>query len=176
MRDQGHYVQFFDGDDNFVRATGRFIQEGIESGCTCIVAATLQHREGIEAQLRESGLDPATLASEYRYIALDARSTLDAFMQDGKLDSQRFHSDMGLLMRQAASRGQPVYIVGELVSLLVQDGLATMAIRLEELWNELSRHHHFTLLCGYIRTSFTNPTNSKIFDQICAIHSHVIAD
>ena len=88
------------------------------------------------------------------------------FMKDGQLDSQRFHRDMGLLMRQAASRGQPVHATGNLVSLLMEDGLATTALRLEELWNELSRHHNFTMLCGYARAPFTNAATSKIFDQL----------
>lgn len=175
MRDPGHYVQFFDGDDGFVAAACRFIQEGIESGCTCIVAATPVHSEQIEARLRESGLDPAALAAAYSYIALDARSTLATLMKDGRLDSQRFHNDMGLLMRQAASRGQPVYAVGEAAPLLMEDGLAATAIQLEELWNELSRHHNFTLFCIYARAPFTSAPTSRTFDQICAVHSHVIA-
>lgn len=174
MRDPGHYVQFFDGDDSFVAATCRFIQEGIESGCTCIVVVTPARSEKIEARLRESGLDPAALAAAYSYIALDARSTLATFMKDGRIDSRHFHNDMGLLMRQAASRGQPVYAVGEAASLLMEDGLATTAVQLEELWNELSRHHSFTLFCTYVRAPFTSASTRRTFDQICAIHSHVL--
>ena len=54
MRDPGHYVQFFDGDDSFVHAASLFIQEGLESGCTCILVTTPTHRGQIEARLRES--------------------------------------------------------------------------------------------------------------------------
>lgn len=174
MRDPGHYVQFFDDDAGFVAIACRFIQECVESGCTCIVVTTPAHSEQIEARLRESGLDPAALAAGYSYIALDARSTLATFMKDGKLDQQRFHNDMGLLMRQAASRGQPIHAFGELASLLTQDGSAALSIQLEELWNELSRHHSFTLFCTYARASFADAATRKNFDRICAVHSHVI--
>lgn len=174
MRNSGHYAQFFDGDDDFVHAASRFLHRGIEAGCTCIVAVTAAHHEQIDARLRALGLDPAALASGYRYITLDAASTLATLMSDGKLDQQRFHRDMGQLMRQAASRGQPIYVFGEMVSLLMKQGLAAIAIQLEELWNELSRHYSFTMFCAYARDTLTGELNDKIFKQICAVHSHMI--
>lgn len=170
----GHYVQFFDGDDDFVHAAGRFVQQGIATGCTCIVVVTPVHHEQIDVRLRALGLDPAALASEYRYITLNAQSMLATLVRDGKLDQQRFHHEMGQLIRQAASRGQPVYALGEMVSLLMEQGLPATAIRLEELWNELSRHYSFTLFCAYARNTLAGDSCNSVFKQICAVHSHVI--
>lgn len=174
MREPGHYIQFFDGNDGFVRTVSEFVREGIEAGCTCIVAATADHHEQIGARLRELGLNTAVLAAEYRYIVLDAHSTLTTLIHDGKIDRRRFHDDMGQLMRQAASRGQPVYACGEIAPTLMAQGTAATAIEMEDLWNELSRHFSFTMLCAYAQSSFAHDSNGRAMRKLCAIHSHVI--
>ena len=118
------------------------------------------------------GLNPDALAAEYRYIALDVHLILLSFMSDEGPDQQRFHQNMGLLMRQAASRGQPVRVFGEMVSLLAEDGQVQAAIRLEELWNELSRHQNFTLFCAYRMGPLLNDIKTQTL--IRAIHSHAL--
>lgn len=172
MTPPAHAVQVFDSDDRLVLAVSRYLAEGLCAGCTCIVLVSIEHREGIEAQLRAMALNPDELASEYRYVSVDARLALASFMSENRLDPQRFHQNMGLLIRQAASRGQPVRILDELVALLALDGKTGEAVRLEELWNELSRHHNFTRLCAYPREVFAQ--DPKLLKRVCALHSHVI--
>lgn len=167
-----HFVQFYADDHRLIDAVSRFVQEGIAIDSTCVVIATAQHQQQIDASLRAAGLNPTALAAEYRYIALDAHLILLSFMSDDGPDQQRFHQNMGLLMRQAASRGQPVRVFGEMVSLLVEDGHVQEAIHLEELWNELSRHQNFTLFCAYKQAVIANDLKTQTL--IRAIHSHVL--
>src|SRR5262245_20165900 len=161
MTQAAHFVQFYDADDDLIDAVGRFVHEGIDADATCVVLATSTHRELIAARLKALGLNPHALAAEYRYIALDAHLILLSFMSDDGPDQQRFHQNMGLLMRQAASRGQPVRVFGEMVSLLTEDGRVQDAIQLEELWNELSRHQNFTLFCAYRKTPYVNDIKTQ---------------
>lgn len=173
MRDSVHYVRFFDNDLAFIQATSAFLQEGLDAGCTCMIALTPLHQEQVDAHLRESGLDPEVLAAEYRYIALDAPSVLASFLNEGKLDRHRFHNDMNQLMRQAASGGRPIYVTGEMASMLAHRAVP-LAVELEELWNELSDHFNFTLFCPYLRAPFENDEDSKALRRICAVHGHVL--
>jgi len=166
-------VQFFDEDDRLVETVSRFVLESIESGCSCLAIATAEHRKAIDRNLHSAGFDVATLIAQYRYIPLNARAVLSTFMLGGQPDQQRFHLNMDLLIRQVAARGQPVCIFGEMVAVLLAERHAAAALRLEELWNELSRQHDFTLFCAYPSCDLAR--DARLHRLICAVHSSVLA-
>lgn len=175
MSNCAHIVHFFRTDDEYVRAAGCFLREGLMAGETCVAVATAEHHRKLDLYLRESDLDPQTLSAEYRYVPLQAEQLLPTFFdaRDG-IDQERFHRQFNLLISQASSRGQPVRIFGEMVSLLAEQGQPAQAIQLEELWNELSRQHHFSLFCSYQVSPFTeNPRYRKLLHSI---HSHVVCE
>lgn len=169
-----HLVQFFYTDDRRLAAVERYIRDGLAAGDTCVVIVTTAHRKDIESQLRAAGIDPAAVSADYRYIPLDAEEMLATFFSPRTgIDMPRFHRTFGLLISQAAARGQPVRIFGEMVDLLVDQGRPAVAIELEELWNELTRQHNFTLFCTYQVSAFTeNPRYQKL---LYGAHSHVVA-
>jgi hypothetical protein len=173
MNKSDHTVQFFGADHQLVEAVARFLHEGLLEDETCIVAMTQEHREQVESRLIDAGMDPQRLIATYRYIALDARALLASFIDERTgIDAHRFHESVGLLVRQAAARGQPVRICGEIVNLLVQEGRHATALHLEELWNELSRYQAFTLFCTYHDAAL----NPKFRHLLHAAHSHVLED
>ena len=169
----GHLVTFYDADEHLVARAGEFLREGLDAGCTCVAVTTPEHRLGIDGRLATLGLNPAALESRYQYIPLDARTMLATFMIDGQLDRQRFHETIGLLMRQAAARGQPVRIFGEMVAVLAAENSFEASLELEELWNELSRQQTFLLLCGYPNTAFDSDAKGTDRRHVCAVHSRV---
>lgn len=175
MTDTAHLVQFFSADDRLIAIVSDHLREGFAAGDTCVVVLTAEHRQAIEARLRSAGFDPEALSAEYRYIPLDAETML-ASLYDPRtgFDRERFHNDCGLLIRQAAAGGQPVRLYGEMVDLLVAQGRPAAAIQLEELWNELSRHHHLYMFCSYRVSAFTeNPRYRKLLH---GLHTHVVPD
>jgi hypothetical protein len=169
--DSGHFVQFFHSDDELVRVVSDYLRDGFRAGCTCIAVVKPGHREAIDAALIQLGLDPEALAAAYQYIPLDTHATLSAFMKGERPDRERFHSTLGLLLAQAASRGSPLRIYGEMVAVLAERKLPRAVIELEELWNELSRERAFTLLCGYPDSLLSD----ELSHMICAVHSNVRA-
>jgi hypothetical protein len=175
MNTSEHIVQFFRSDDEYVRAAGYFLREGLLAGETCVAVATTEHLQQLQRYLRDSGLDAGSLAAEYRYVPLPAEQMLLTFFDArGGIDQERFHRQMNLLLSQTSSRGQPVRIFGEMVSLLVEQGEPAAAIELEELWNELSRQHYFTLFCSYKVSPFTeNPRYRKLLHSL---HNHVVCE
>lgn len=175
MNNSAHIVQFFASDEEYVRAAGAFLRDGLTAGDTCVAVATAEHHRQIDAYLFEMGLNTGALAAEYRYIPLQAETTLQCCFDAGHgVDRERFHRHFNLLMSQAAARGYPVRLFGEMVSLLAEQGHPAEAIQLEELWNELSRHHNFTLFCSYKVSPFTqDPRYRKLLH---GIHSHVLCE
>jgi PAS domain S-box-containing protein len=61
-----------------------------------------------------------------------------------------------------------------MVALLWAEGKPQAAIRLEQLWNELSKVQSFSLRCAYPISGFPRETHGKPFLEICAEHSAVI--
>lgn len=168
-----HLAQFFDSDAALVGGACQFIREGIEAGETCIALTTTAHHVAIATQLASCGLNADAMLCAYRYIAVDAQATLQRFLGDEGPDEQRFHRQMGTLIRQAGARGEPVRIFGELASLLLASGRHRCALRIEELWNELSRYHSFKLLCAFPQHAFSqHPARRRL---LCAMHSAVVA-
>lgn len=166
-----HSMQWFDSDDRLAHVVSHFVRDTIDSGCTCVVVPTAEHRAGIEARLAAMGIDADALAAQYRYVALDARATLNAILENGVLHQQRFHQLMNLLVAQVRAGGQPVRIYGEMAGVLAARGDMRAVLRLEELWNELSRQHTFTMYCGYWRPQRPAERHAKLLH---AVHSHVL--
>ncbi|MBL8271779.1 MEDS domain-containing protein [Steroidobacter sp.] len=175
MNTSDHILQFFSSDESYVRAVGRYLHEGLAAGDTCVAVATAEHLRMLDEYLAAAGLDVGALSAEYRYIPLHTESTLATFFDaHSGINRPRFHRQFNQLMSQASASGRPVRVFGEMVSLLVARGRPTAAILLEELWNELSREHNFSLFCVYEESEFTrDPQNRKLLH---GIHSHVLAE
>lgn len=167
----GHLVGFFADDAEYMRVVGAFLAEGIACDDTCLVVVTPAHRAALRTELQRLGLDPESLATRYRYIELDADTLLAQFVESGRCNRQRFHLLLDTLMRQAASRGRPVRVHGEMVNLLAANGLTEAALQLEELWNEFGREQRLTLLCGYSNCVVGTP---RFAERVRALHSHVV--
>lgn len=169
-----HLAEFFRTDDALIERIAAFMHEGFSCGCTCIAAVTPQHRVRIAQALAARGLDEDALVASYRYIVLDAQKTLDSVRQDGRFDVAAVHRTFGRLLSLAASGGRDVRVVGELVTLLAQEGDANGVIQLEEIWNDLSRQYSFTLFCPYPTDVFESTLTKRHLDQVRALHSPVI--
>ncbi len=175
MGHTGHFVQFFASESDQTAAVAQYVRDSIESGCTCVVLATPERRSGIALTLRSLGRNIAAWTAGYQYIELDARTVLSGFLEGTRCNRQIFHQTFNTLLRQASSRGEPVRIYGEMVNLLAGDGLTEAALELEELWNELSRLHSFTLFCGYRDATLARSDRAgHARERISAIHSHVM--
>lgn len=174
-----HDVQFYESDDFLAERVGAFIGAGLGAGDGAIVIATKEHRKQIERRLDAEGARPSAARLERRYVALDADETLARFMVDGSPDPKRFARVIGRLIRATAQRaGQTprhVWVFGEMVALLWQEGNPGAAIRLEELWNELQdAHDPFSLCCAYPMRAFAGEEQRNAFIAICERHGRAI--
>ena len=174
MNGSGHFVQFYQADPFLIDSLSEFIGAGLRAGEACIVLATKPHRESLEERLKQEGLQVAAALEQGQYIPVDAAASLAEFMVDGWPDAARFADVIGNIVSRAAQGRRRVRVFGELVSLLWADGNRAAAIRLEELWNDLSRTQSFWLFCAYPMYGFGGEEYEQEFIDICKLHSQVV--
>ena len=169
-----HLVQFYENDAFLENRVSEFVGAGLEAGEVGILIATPGHRAGIEKGLSQRGIDLAALGREGRFFSWDAKETLSQFRSEGSVDETRFNRVVGGVVAKAANSGRRVRAFGEMVAILSAENNHEAAIKLEEMWNELSRKHSLSLLCAYPMQEFCNTANRRAFDHICQAHSTVL--
>ena len=164
-----HAVQFYENEEFLSSAVGNFLSDGIKAGEPVLIIATEEHRDAFVSELQRRGRtwDPSCMR------LLDARNTLDLFMDGDVPDEQRFREYVGGPIQELGRRHGQVRAYGEMVDLLWRSGSRDGALRLEELWNNLAATHSFSLMCAYPMANFFKDAHSDHFDQICLRHSQV---
>jgi len=164
-----HTVQFYEDHAFPVESIASFAMTGLHSNATVLVAATLTHREAIR-----KALGVAVVPCEGRLVFLDAEEMLSQFIVDDWPEDVRFLQSVGELIGAAARQG-PVYMFGEMVAVLWDEGKCRAALRLEALWNELATRHSFSLLCAYPMQPFVMGNHTASFLEVCTAHNHIRA-
>jgi signal transduction histidine kinase len=173
-----HEVQFYFDDQFLIQSLAGWVQCALDGGGSAIIVATEAHRVRLAQELRRDRIALTSFIDQGRYVALDAAETLAQFMVDNAPDVKRFRQVIGDVISCAACVAPREYgkvaIFGEMVALLWQRGEVQAALRLEQMWNELSEHYSFQLRCAYPITSFDQDTHTELFNRICAEHNFTI--
>jgi hypothetical protein len=173
--DRGEHVVLFHRDGpEFAARVGEYLLPAIRDGGTAIVIATPGHRACFEGYLAEAGMDVAAARARGSYLGLDASETMRGFMAADWPDPARFWQVMSPLLAPAAGTGRPVRVFGEMVALLWETGLASAAIELEAMWNELGAQYPFSLLCGYPAESACCAHHLDALTEIRRLHAGAI--
>ena len=172
----GHDVHFYSSEESLVRSVVAFLSAGVRVGQPLIVIATEPHRKAFAAGLREKGLDPDEILAGRVVLWLDARETLNAFMEDRLPSPELFEATVGNVFEKIV--GQRQYLVvrafGEMVDLLFKDGNIEGAVALEELWNELAAKYKYSLLCAYSIENFLHESGVADFRRVCDQHTNAL--
>jgi hypothetical protein len=167
-----HHVQLFDSSKSLAEAVCAFLMAGFLRGEPMLIVATPEHRELLGRKLTESGLNVHEAIAANRLVMLDAAHTLDKFMRKNSPSAIAFDEVVGSLVTRLAN-DRRVCIYGEMVDVLVANGLYKAAIELEQLWNALGTRESFTLFCGYASGHFGDPRTARALAEICAAHDHL---
>jgi KaiC/GvpD/RAD55 family RecA-like ATPase len=171
MHSSGHFVDFFNSDEEFVASAADFLYQGFGAGCSCIAVLTRKHLDGIRHALAASGVDSQQLIDDYRFVSVDADETLRNYWANGHPDTCGFYNKFAELIRLMSAGGREVRIIGEMVSLLARRGQLDAVIQVEELCNALSREQVFKMYCLYCEHTFATPLDTAGRRRICAAHS-----
>lgn len=171
-----HEVQFYESDSFLTDAVATYLATGIRVGQPVVVIATPAHRKDFTNRLRVMGIDPETLVEGRDIVFLDARETLDCFMEGGQPNAELFEATVGDVF-ETLLRGRRYLLIrafGEMVDLLWRDGKAQAAIELEKLWNALAAKYSFQLLCAYTEKALTTDRDGRTAAEICGTHARVL--
>jgi signal transduction histidine kinase/CheY-like chemotaxis protein len=172
---QHHAVQFYESHEFLCGVVARFIGQGLRTGAGAVLLLTAAHKLSVRNQLEADGIDVATALATGRLLFLDAHESLDGFMRGGQVDDARFFALLAAVIeRVSGAAGTRLRAYGEMVDLLWKEGLIEAALRLEQLWDEVTRTRPLSLLCAYDMENFQVGGDSAPFDRICAAHTRVI--
>lgn len=171
----GHVVLFFERTEVLVDAVTDYLAEGLAIAQPCVVIAIEERRELFVQRLRAKGLDVDALVAAEQLLLLDAHDALQSIMMVHSPSPQRFTAAIGgAIARLSRSNGNAtVRAYGEMVDVLWRAGNTVGALRLEELWNDLTRTHDFRLFCAYAMGQFYKAGSIESLAAICERHSHV---
>jgi DNA-binding NarL/FixJ family response regulator len=171
-----HEVEFYASDSAFVDGFSRFIKANLRAGNVAILVATESHRTDILRRLKAEGMDVEAATQEGNYLQLDAADTLAAFMVNDMLDPLQCERVVSNLIKGTKPREKDhsrVAICGECAPTLLTQGKAEAAVRLEYLWDDITKTSHADTLCGYLWSAFPEKEHSSVFRRICTVHSAV---
>jgi DNA-binding NarL/FixJ family response regulator len=172
-----HEVAFYADDPSLVDGYARFIESALRGGNAVIVVVTEFHRTSLVPRLEAGGVDVAAAIKQDSYIPLESTDTLSSLMVDNTLDRVRCAQVVGDLIMKAAkgAKGEHGRVVacGEIAPILLSKGNAEGAIKLEHLWDEITRGYGVHTLCGYLWSALPGKESSSILERICAEHSAV---
>ncbi|HEY8077282.1 MAG TPA: PAS domain S-box protein, partial [Labilithrix sp.] len=173
-----HIVQFYEADDFLASTVAHFIGSGLLAREPSIIIATPEHHEAFRHALDAASFDVERAHSAGQLVLLDAAQTLATFMVGDAPDWKLFEQNVGAVVARAIAsmggEGVTIRAYGEMVDLLWRRGNGAAAVRLEEMWNELAKHHSFSLLCAYGMTSFGDSEHAETFERVCKAHTHVL--
>ena len=172
-----HEVAFYADDSSVVDGYARFIESSLKGGNAVIVVVTESHRASLIPRLEADGVNVAAAIEQGRYIPLDAADTLSRLTVNDIPDPARCTKVVGDLIMGAAKgeRGANgrVVVCGEIAPTLLSKGNGEGAIKLERLWDEITRGYGVHTLCGYLSSAFPHHEADPVFQRICAEHSAV---
>ena len=171
-----HTVQFYEDDAYLFRVVSRYLSKGLKAGQPVVVIATPEHCDGFLYGLAALGHDPGLHQRGGGLIMMDAKAALASFIAGSMPSSNLFYEHIGKVVESVRRKrkGCTIRIYGEMVDILWEEGKPEAAIRLEELWNELSAEYALSLLCGHSMATFAGDTHGTQFQEICARHAHVL--
>jgi anti-sigma regulatory factor (Ser/Thr protein kinase) len=172
-----HVVQFYERDADLISSVAQYLAVAIDAGGVALAVATELHRHALERQLVAKGVDLALARLRGQIVLLDTVTMLSTFTASGRIDGDAFHTVVGRLIGDAALKGRPVRIYGEMVALLWDSGDVLGAIRLESLWNDLaaSSSFPFSLYCAYHAESVAGPEHAESLQRLCHLHTNVMS-
>ena len=173
-----HTVQFYEVDSDLLDTLAQSVCTAIMADNSAIVIATAAHHAGLFTRLKGHGIEVHAAILEARLFLLDAVEIVARLIVDGQPDPSLFAQDLGPNIAQltANARGESpsVFIFGEIVALLWEQGRYDAALSIEQIGNQLLASCSANILCAYPARLFADPTHSRSVAEICALHSCVI--
>jgi hypothetical protein len=169
---KNHDLQLYPHDGALIDSLTGYIATGLENDESVVVIATAEHLAAIHSRLANR-FDLDRAMSQDKYIPIEAAPFLQTFLVNDWPVGDLFIDAVEPVLKRAIAAGTAVRAFGEMVVLLWKKRLFGATVQLEQLWNDLSQHHDFKLLCAYPQSAFDNGLQSAL-QHICKAHSEML--
>jgi MEDS: MEthanogen/methylotroph, DcmR Sensory domain len=169
---QDHGVVFYARDDELVGQVTEYLLGAMRAGGVGVTLATPAHRAAVERRLEQAGVNLMAAQAHGSYVPLDPEEVMSRFMINGFADPAGFWGALAPVIKNAAARRGKVAVFGEMVALLWDRDLASAAVDLEALWNELASQYSFSLLCAYPADVLRSSEHADELLEVIAAHTH----
>jgi DNA-binding NarL/FixJ family response regulator len=159
-----HEIIFCSDDEVLLDSLARFMAAALNAGDAAIVWATESHRESLLQRLHARGVDIDGAIQRWTYISLDIAETPD------RVRMLKAIRGLNEAASKAGKKHPHVAVCGERAGRLWAEGKTDLAIRLEQLCNELATSHDMDVLCTY---PMPHHEDDHAFKSILAEHSAV---
>jgi DNA-binding NarL/FixJ family response regulator len=150
-------------------------EAALSDGATFFVLAADSRRDRLQAMLQARNVNVARAVRDGRYVAWGVDETLSTFMVGDRLDDTRFWEAVTPLMldmaKASTAEHRRVVACGEGAPTLCVRGNAEAAVRLEQLWDEVTRMFQLDTFCGYSSDGCQCEEPTVVFEQVCAAHT-----
>jgi CheY-like chemotaxis protein len=178
-RDVGrfHEVHFYSDDSLFLDTCTRFLGAALSAGDAAVFIGTATHSMTLLETLHAEDPDTRTAIGQGRYVGFNAAEFISDFIANDMPDTGSFLRvvDDVIVAARKGVEGEHsrVAVCSECAHILWAQGKADAAIRLEELWNQITTKYNVNILCGYSPESLRCEEDSYTFRRICQEHSTV---
>jgi DNA-binding NarL/FixJ family response regulator len=148
----------------------RFVTAALRSGNSAIVIATKSHLDFLCQALQREGLDVDGAIQQGTYISVDVADMPSTIMVNGWPDLVRCFE--GAYKAAKAERPR-VALCGECAGRLWAEGREDVALRLEQLCNDLAMTHDVDILCAYPASNVRGEEDEYSLKRIYAEHSAI---
>jgi DNA-binding NarL/FixJ family response regulator len=170
-----HEARCYGGEAILVDAFADSLENELASGHACVIAALPAQLQRIDRALRSRGVPIDHALAEGRYQSVNAVQQAATFMVDGLPDEARFRAaTLPFLHRavEAATSARPHVIAYSVCAEhLWKLGRGDAAIRLEHLWNEITRPLDVRTICGFVLPLPSGVRDELIAQELAVSHS-----
>jgi hypothetical protein len=132
INDREHGVLFYEDDPFLMDTEAGFVGSALAAHQHGVIVVTPRQRAGVDIRLASLGIAAACIDGLYR--AIDARQMLGRIMAGPRPAADPFGALLHKMLA-GVTDDRPARIFGEMVALLVGDGMPEAALALEDLWN-----------------------------------------
>jgi DNA-binding NarL/FixJ family response regulator len=170
-----HEGLYYSNDVELLNQWASIAKDALNTDATFLLLATDSHRDTIGAMLQRCGINVERAVRDGRFVSLTVDETLSKFMVGDRLDETRFWNSVTsvLLSAARASTADQPYVIacGECAPTLCTQGNGEAAIRLEQLWDEVTRTYRVDTYCAYSSDGCRCDDADDVREQISAAHT-----
>lgn len=169
-----HYVRFYPDDQSIVAGYAAFVRDALVSGEAVLVVVTPIHRQALLALLEAKGVETGAAIEAERFLLIDSLQLVEEIFVNDHLVPDCLARSRAVIERlMNANPGARVCACGEIAPILLARGKTEAAMRVERVWDELSRLYDLEIFCGYVLDDSRLTQDAPIYRQICAEHAFV---